>query len=562
MASDGAGGIFVSWFDLVLCSSHVTSEGNIASGWPTAGLRYGGDSYFNIVNLSDGAGGMYEVFNAKDCVAHCGVDPAERRVLRLTAGGTLSAGWPEHGVPVGGGYGPRDFGASDPGKTAAIEDGRGGLIIAWGRYVGDFRWDPVELRVQRMDGSGTRLWGDSGLVVRDASPTFPLAVVAPDERGGAILFWLDVRAPHLYAQRVSSDGALLWASNGIPVGPDSIMAGARPVAIADGSRGAIVGWFGSAGRDTGIFVARVTAGGGLPWGKPVRVLGASSGIDWLQLVPGRDGDAFLVWRDARIPGNETILAQCIRHGGKPEWPDHRAGSFASSEGTDCARPEIPAGLPVSVAPGHKDYVAACSDDRGGIYVAWGDTRPAGEVFATHLDRSGRPARGWDVDGTPVCPHVAGVWAVEMVSDGSGNAVVAWTDDRLQTSGIPFRVTQAMRLLPDGPVTRVPIPGFPKPRALLTEGVAIPTTRLALHGMTPNPGASAGLISFSLPDATPATLELFDVAGRKLWSRDVGSLGPGEHAVRAADGAWLPPGVYVARLVHGERTASARVAIVR
>jgi hypothetical protein len=438
MATDGAGGIFVSWFNYTLNSSRLTHEGEVAPGWPSAGLSYGGDSYYNITNLPDAEGGMYEIFNAKDCVAHCGVDPSERRVLRLTAEGALSAGWPAQGVPVGGGYGPIGFGAGDAGKTAAIADGRGGLIVAWGRYTGYHRQDPVELRIQRMDGAGTRAWGDSGRLVRDASARFPLATVAPDGRGGAILFWADERAPHLYAQRLSPEGALLWSASGIPVASDSISAFARPVAIEDGSRGAIIAWFGSAGRDTGIFAVRITAGGGLPWGDPVRVLAASSGIDWLQLVPGRNGDAFLAWRDARVPENESIHAQRLGHGGRTDW--------------------APGGLPVSVAPGHKNYLAACSDDQGGIYLAWGDTRPAGEVFATHLDDSGQPVPGWDVDGTPVCPPVAAVWAVQIVGDGAGNAVVAWTDDRLVTPGLPFKVTQAMRLLPNGPVTRVAGPG--------------------------------------------------------------------------------------------------------
>jgi hypothetical protein len=68
--------------------------------------------------------------------------------------------------------------------------------------------------------------------------------------------------------------------------------------------------------------------------------------------------------------------------------------------------------------------------------------------------------------------------------------------------------------------------------------------------------------FALPDAAPAILELFDVAGRRLWSRDVGSLGPGEHEVRLGDGAWFPPGLYLTRLTQGDHMATARVAIVR
>ncbi|MBI5709004.1 MAG: hypothetical protein HZC42_01695 [Candidatus Eisenbacteria bacterium] len=546
-ASDGAGGIFVCWSSSRLFASRITSHGDLAPGWPEAGLRYGGDPqylYRHITNLPDASGGTFVVFNAKDCVAHCGADPSERRVLRLTGEGAPSDGWPARGVPVGGGLGPVGFGGGDAGMTAAIPDGRGGLIVAWGRHVGWHRGDPVELRVQRMDGSGNHLWGDSGRVVRTATLRFPLHAVAPDERGGAILVWLDERGPHLYAQRLSPEGAPLWAVNGIPLASDSVVAFMRPVAIEDGSRGAFVTWFGATGRDTGLFAIRVTAGGGLPWRGPLRVLAASSGIDWVQLVPARNGDALLAWRDARVPGNETIHAQRISHGGKLEWS--------------------PGGLPVCTAPGHKDYLAVASDDQDGAYLAWGDTRPAGEVFATHLDRRGNTVSGWDLDGTPVCPPVAAVWEVKLVNDAAGNAVVAWTDERIPTSGYPLRVTQAMRLLPHGPAARAPdaVAESPKQRAMPNDGRAVPIARFALRGMSPNPGARAGLMRFSLPDAAPSRLELFDMAGRRLWSREVGRLGAGEHAVRLADGAWLPPGIYLARLVRGEMVASARLAIVR
>jgi hypothetical protein len=84
----------------------------------------------------------------------------------------------------------------------------------------------------------------------------------------------------------------------------------------------------------------------------------------------------------------------------------------------------------------------------------------------------------------------------------------------------------------------------------------------LRGQHSNPGASGGPVSFTLPDATPTTLELYDVAGRRVWSRDVGSLGAGEHAVPLADGASLPRGVYLARLVRGREVATIRMAIVR
>jgi hypothetical protein len=543
MASDGAGGAYFSWADITGIASHVTHEGEQAAGWPDGGLRFGGLNSYNIRNVADGAGGCYFVFNAKDCVAHCGADPSQRRVLRLGPDGTPSASWPERGIAIAELWGPIAFGAGDGGQTDAIPDGKGGLLVGWGQHIGGRRGDPVELRVQRLDPFGTRLWGDSGLVVQPPSPVFPRVALAPDGHGGVIAAWTDERLPFVYAQRVSPTGGLEWGAEGVPLADEPVVCLSRPMAIPDGSGGAIFAWFGAIGPDSGIFAVRVNAGGQLPWRRPLCVLRAASGIDGLQLVAVRGGGAIVVWRDASALGNETIRAQRIGHGGRLEW----------------AR-----GVTVCGAPGHKNYVAAITDSRGGAYVAWGDTRPEGEVYAIHLERDGTRSLGWDPDGTPVCPPVAAVWQVALVSDGEGSAVLAWTDERVPTSGMPFRVTQATRLLPSGPITRLSSiadhsPEGSPPRPANQEAA---TARFGLHHASPNPGRVGTLIRLSLPDAAPATLALYDLSGRRLWSRDVGALGGGEHAVTLADGAWLPSGTYFASLTGGGRVATVRVTILR
>lgn len=545
IAPDGAGGVFVSWSNFMLFASRLTSEGELAPGWPAAGRRIPGAALYNLASVPDGDGGLFIVFNAKDCAASCGANPAERRVVRLTASGDPSPGWTDAGFKVGGGFGPVGFGAGDPGRTVAIPDGEGGLIVAWGRHVGPHRHAPIELRIQRMSGDGRRLWGDSGRVVRSASSTYPLHAIAPDGRGGAFVSWTDEREPRLFAQYVTPDGEPLWATNGIPLGSGGSRVLDRPIAVEDGARGAIIAWFGAVDGDTGVFAVRVTRGGGLPWRAPRLVQRAPGGLDWLQMVPAREGDAILAWRDARVPGQETIHAQRVSHGGRLEWG--------------------PRGLPVCDAEGHKDYVALASDDLGGAYLAWGDTRPAGEVFATHLGADGRIWPGWDVNGTPVCPPVAGVRAVKLVGDGEGNAIVVFTDERVPTPGtFRSRMTLAARLLAGGPATPIVgraavVPGPRGPRHVVD---AAPAPSLALRGASPNPGPPGGLVRFTLPDEALATLELFDVSGRRLWLREVGGLGAGEHAVRLAHEARLPPGVYLLRLARRGESLWSRVAIVR
>jgi hypothetical protein len=86
--------------------------------------------------------------------------------------------------------------------------------------------------------------------------------------------------------------------------------------------------------------------------------------------------------------------------------------------------------------------------------------------------------------------------------------------------------------------------------------------LALRGATPNPASAARMtIAFELPSDAPARLEVVDVGGRRVLSRDVGGMGVGPHAVDLANGSRIAPGVYWVRLTQGATSRMARVAVV-
>ena len=67
------------------------------------------------------------------------------------------------------------------------------------------------------------------------------------------------------------------------------------------------------------------------------------------------------------------------------------------------------------------------------------------------------------------------------------------------------------------------------------------------------------VAFSLLDAGPARLEVFDLAGRRVADREVGALGAGRHVLPLGRFA---PGVYLVRLSQGSRSATIRTAVMR
>jgi hypothetical protein len=86
----------------------------------------------------------------------------------------------------------------------------------------------------------------------------------------------------------------------------------------------------------------------------------------------------------------------------------------------------------------------------------------------------------------------------------------------------------------------------------------PPASLALRAASPNPSAGRFVADFSLPDAAPATLELLDLAGRRVWRQEVGTLGPGRHVLKVAEGTGLPAGLYLLRLLHGGWTQTLKI----
>ncbi|HUK64039.1 MAG TPA: FG-GAP-like repeat-containing protein, partial [Dongiaceae bacterium] len=102
------------------------------------------------------------------------------------------------------------------------------------------------------------------------------------------------------------------------------------------------------------------------------------------------------------------------------------------------------------------------------------------------------------------------------------------------------------------------------RTVLAAPVAVgrePTPTFGLEHVT-NPAAGGRVgVSFSLANGAPATLELFDLGGRRVEARDVRALGAGHHATQLGGEHTIRAGVYFIRLRQGANVARARVAVL-
>jgi hypothetical protein len=83
--------------------------------------------------------------------------------------------------------------------------------------------------------------------------------------------------------------------------------------------------------------------------------------------------------------------------------------------------------------------------------------------------------------------------------------------------------------------------------------------LALDRVQPNPVRAQFAVSFTLPGDSPATLELFDVNGRRVLERQVG-MGAGRHTVSLGTAREFGSGMYFLRLTSTGETLNQRVVI--
>jgi len=223
--------------------------------------------------------------------------------------------------------------------------------------------------------------------------------VAADGSGGVFVAWEDENVA--YAQRIDSSGNLRWGS-GLALNTTRVWC--PPHVIGDGSGGAIFVWSEAKEKDGDAYerisyAQRIDPEGELLWGqggKPVPGLGCMCDV-----VPDGLGGAILL-----SSGGSRIRVQRIDHEGKPMWSED--GVTISNTLHSVSNPSI------------------LTDSSGGAIIVWPDNRAAAgrdDIYAQRISPEGEIL--WQEGGIPVCAPQHAQTALQIVSDGSDGAIVAW-----------------------------------------------------------------------------------------------------------------------------------------
>lgn len=287
-----------------------------------------------------------------------------------------------------------------------VSDGAAGAIVVWADLRNGLNTD---VYAQRVNGSGAVLWAADGIPIAAATNNQSVPQLVSDGAGGAIITWEDNRtgASDIYAQRVNRDGIAQWAENGVPV-TAAANAQLSPQVIPDGSGGAIIVWLDFRNGGTpDLFVQRINGEGVAQWGADgVPVSLAADAQQSPHLISDGAGGAIIVWQDHRNVTHSDIYAQRISGEGQALW---------TADGTA-----------ISTAANNQQFPQLISDDTGGATIVWQDGRSGTDkIFAQRVDGGG--AALWTANGAPIATTANAQSVPQMISDGSGGALITWQD---------------------------------------------------------------------------------------------------------------------------------------
>jgi len=298
-----------------------------------------------------------------------------------------------------------------------VSDGSGGAIIAWqdSRNDGSF----FDIYAQRINSEGIVLWTTDGVAISTGIGDRRAPAIVSDGIGGAIITWIDSRSgfnlTDIYAQRIDSSGVVQWTTDGLAICTEAASQGSQAI-ISDGSGGAIITWVdGRSGNGTGdkIYAQRIDSSGSIHSGWITDGVAICSNLPNTRNHPTIVGDglggAIITWSDYRNSSTYDIYAQKINASGIVQWD---ANGVAI-----CTFPEMQ-GKPKIVR-----------DGESGAIIAWEDTRTTqGDIYAQRIDASGNLL--WALNGLSICSQPPYTQANHnIISNGSGGAIITWYDNR-------------------------------------------------------------------------------------------------------------------------------------
>jgi len=294
----------------------------------------------------------------------------------------------------------------DQSEVKICSDGANGAFIVW---VDDKNGND-DIFAQRIDQNGNLLWLNETEVCTESSHQGEIQIIN-DGQGGLIITWEDSRGiSDIYAQKLYSNGNILWVPNGILVCNEEEQQ-QEPQLCGDGLGGVIITWYdyrdGIANID--IYAQRISSGGTVLWNTNGSIVNTENDAQIkCKICSDGNGGAIITWYDFRLGIDYDIYAQKIDSNGNRVW--------------------LSSGIPICIEDGYQYNPEICSDGFGGAVIAWIDLRGWDtDIYSQRIDASSNTY--WTSGGTPVTVAGGNQEDVQLIPDNFGGAIFTWEDAR-------------------------------------------------------------------------------------------------------------------------------------
>ncbi len=508
-------------------------------------------------------------------------DYGKRIYLQRLDPATGIALWEEQGVNVSApaeDWEQEDIGLHNVYSVPLVPDGQGGAILC---YDATDEQDLTNIKAQRVDPAGNRLWGESPITITNASFQdvfeYSRSSMYPLEDGSTLFLFRGLSAENdymydLHIQRLDAQGNALL-NDGEPVLLEHTrgfnIKSAELVLLEDETfLLACVAYIPHEGDV--LHVMRYELDGTPVWEEPftlddaqfirkVEVVQSGSNLvcayqieqeheSLHMLAVSMEGE--LVWEDT-LSVSEDEWSVIGDFSLVPKWDAEYWVVIQDREqhyyqqftwlGEPVLGPEdwVELELAEIIEDGGRIQFQAVSDETGGIYLLWNEYSNSTNLLYTHLMADGTVADP-DYMETGVFLTNALFQQSELTAtpDGEGGVLTAWTDYRGSGGLELYDDVYAMRIC-DGYFSSTSERETPQPLAW------------ELEGAYPNPFNPSTTLGFTAPRAGEMTLSVYDVLGRKVATLVDGHVQSGRRQVvwqgRSDNGMPVASGTYFVRL---------------
>ncbi|MFW9872736.1 MAG: TIR domain-containing protein [Candidatus Thorarchaeota archaeon] len=295
---------------------------------------------------------------------------------------------------------------NDQTEVKICSDGANGAFIVWT----DDKNGNDDIFAQRIDQDGNLLWINEIEVCTESNHQGEIQIIN-DGQGDLIITWEDSRGiSDIYAQKLDSNGNVLWDINGVLVCNEEEDQ-QEPQLCGDGLGGTIITWYDYREGITNcdVYAQRINSGGSTLWNANGSIVnGENNAQIKCKICSDGNGGAIITWYDYRSEIDYDIYAQRMNSNGNRVWSS--------------------SGAPICIEDGYQYDPEICSDGFGGAVIAWVDTRGLDlDIYSQRIDDSSNPY--WSTGGTPLTVAGNNQKDIEIIPDNFGGSIITWEDQR-------------------------------------------------------------------------------------------------------------------------------------